>query len=256
MYIDTRGSGADLVLIHGWAMHGGIFAPLLPWLEAHFRLHLVDLPGHGRSAASAEPVEPRACAALIASRVPAAAIWAGWSFGGLVSLQAALTLPAPPRGIVQIAASPCFVANADWPHGVAADVFVQFGDGLRRDYRGTIERFIALETLGSAHAHAELRELKAHVFERGEPAPAALQQGLHALQTSDLRANLPGLRVPSLWIAGRRDRLVPAGALRWAAQNSRDADCVEFASGHAPFLGHAPELAAAIAAFAARLPAP
>ena len=49
MHIEIHGDGPDLVLIHGWAMHGGIFAPLLDALAARFRVHLVDLPGHGCS---------------------------------------------------------------------------------------------------------------------------------------------------------------------------------------------------------------
>ena len=254
MHIDVHGSGPDLVLIHGWAMHGGIFAPLLPLLGAHFRVHVVDLPGHGYSA-SAEPIEPLRCAALIAERTPRA-LWVGWSFGGLVSLQAALTLPAQVRGIVEIAASPKFVSARDWPHGVPADVFAQFGAGLLNDYRGTIERFIALETLGSADGKDELRSLKAQVFERGEPALAVLETGLDVLQALDLRAGLSRLTMPSLWIAGRRDRLVPASALRWSAAQSPHARCIEIASGHAPFLSHAAEVADAIIRFAAQdLPA-
>ena len=53
MKILVRGSGPPLVMLHGWAMHGGIFAPLAARLERHFQLHLVDLPGHGRSGDSA-----------------------------------------------------------------------------------------------------------------------------------------------------------------------------------------------------------
>src|SRR5262249_23702615 len=141
MHIETRGSGPDLALIHGWAMHGGIFAPLLPRLAEHFRVHVVDLPGHGYSAASAEPIGPARCAAQLLELVPPA-IWAGWSFGGLVALRAALAAPESVRGIVEIAASPFFVSAPDWPHGVPADVFIQFGRGLLADYRGTIERFL------------------------------------------------------------------------------------------------------------------
>ena len=254
MYIETRGSGPDLVLIHGWAMHGGIFAPLTPLLAERFRVHVVDLPGHGRAAESAESIDPARCAAQLAARLPPA-LWAGWSFGGLVALQAALQAPASVRGIVEIAASPRFVSAPDWPHGVPADVFIQFGCGLLQDYRGTIERFLALETLGSAQAQQELRELKAHVFERGDPSLHVLEDGLDILQTTDVRGALAQLPVPGLWIAGRRDRLVPAAAMRWASQQGARGEYLEIASGHAPFLSHAREVAGAIIAFAERIAA-
>ncbi|HZP66734.1 MAG TPA: pimeloyl-[acyl-carrier protein] methyl ester esterase, partial [Rudaea sp.] len=138
--------------------------------------------------------------------------------------------------------------------GVARETFTQFGEGLRRDYRGTIERFLALEALGSAHAQSELRELKAHVFDRGEPSLAALETGLTELDTVDLRARLPELAVPSLWIAGRRDRLVPPAGPRWAASACPYGSYLEFASGHAPFIAHADAMARAIVEFIGGLP--
>jgi pimeloyl-[acyl-carrier protein] methyl ester esterase len=76
-----------------------------------------------------------------------------------------------------------------------------------------------------------------------------LCDGLTILDRTDLRVQLPRLSVPSLWIAGRRDRLVPHGAIAWAAQQATRARYLEFSGGHAPFLGHAAEIAAAIAAF-------
>jgi pimeloyl-[acyl-carrier protein] methyl ester esterase len=79
----------------------------------------------------------------------------------------------------------------------------------------------------------------------------ALNEGLHTLDTTDLRARLSELTMPSLWIAGRRDRLVPAAAMRWAAEHSPQGRFVEFPSGHAPFIGHAPEVATVIVDFAA-----
>jgi pimeloyl-[acyl-carrier protein] methyl ester esterase len=252
VHIDSFGSGTDLILIHGWAMHGGIFAPLTPLLAEHFRVHVVDLPGHGYASESDESIDPARCAASIAAQLPPA-IWVGWSFGGLVSLQAALEHPQRLRGIVEIATSPKFVTGPDWAHGVPAEIFIEFGAGLLADYRRTIERFLALETLGSAQGRDELRSLKAHVFERGDPALTVLEQGLDLLQSTDLRGRLPALSVPNLWIAGRRDRLVPPGATRWAAQHSARGEFVEIASGHAPFLSHAQEVADAIIAFADRV---
>lgn len=252
MRIETQGAGADLVMIHGWAMHAGIFAGLARALAPHFRLHLVDLPGHGYSRDDAGSLDPADCARRIAEQTPRA-IWLGWSLGGLVAMRAALDEAASVRGLVLISSSPRFVTGDDWTCGVAPSVFAEFGAGLAHDYRGTIERFLALETLGADHARAELRALKADVFAHGEPAMAALTEGLRVLDATDLRADIARIRVPSLWIAGRRDRLVSADAMQWAAAQT-GGRYIECNSGHAPFLGHADALAASIAAFARELP--
>ncbi|HEX5122480.1 MAG TPA: pimeloyl-ACP methyl ester esterase BioH [Rhodanobacteraceae bacterium] len=251
MHVETQGAGPDLVMIHGWAMHAGIFAGFARALAPHFRLHLVDLPGHGYSRADAGSLDPAECAGRIAEQVPRA-IWLGWSLGGLVAMRAALDAPSSVRGLVLISSSPRFVVGNDWTHGVAPSVFAEFGAGLADDYRGTIERFLALETLGAEHARSELRALKADVFAHGEPAMSALTDGLRVLDATDLRADMSRIRVPSLWIAGRRDRLVDPDAMKWAAERS-GGRYVECNSGHAPFLGHAEVLAETIEQFAAEL---
>ncbi len=196
-------------------------------------------------------VDAREWSRRIAAAVPARALWVGWSMGGLVALHRALDAPETVRGLVEIAESPRLVAAPDWPHGVAADVLAEFGAGLQRNYRRAIERFLALELIGSANAQSMLRDLKAHVFERGEPPMRVLVDGLRVLETTDLRARIRELRMPSLWIAGRRDRLISAAAMRWSAQQATDGSYIEIDSGHAPFLSHAQEVADAIVAFAA-----
>ena len=251
LHVESRGDGPALVMLHGWAMHSGVFAPLTRALSARFRLLLVDLPGHGANRDDPHPFELGDAARRIAAATPPA-IWLGWSLGGLVALRAALDAPAHVRGLVLIASSPRFVAGDGWPCGIVPSVIAEFASGLAQDYRTTIERFLALEAMGSDHARRELRDLKACVFDRGEPAPSALSQGLAVLETTDLRAELARLTVPSLWIAGRRDRLVDPAAMRWAATQSRGR-FIECDSGHAPFLAHAPALADAIADFAGAL---
>lgn len=255
MFIETRGAGRpgrpSLLLIHGWAMHGGLFAPLVDRLAERYTLHLVDLPGHGHSRDAATPLEPAAVAAELLDRVPDA-VWLGWSLGGLFALRAALDHPARVRGLVMVASSPCFVAKADWPHGVGGTLFGDFGNALRDDFRGTLDGFLALEALGSAHAQDELRALRQQAFARGEPTADALIDGLALLDRFDLRDELPRLTVPSLWISGRRDRLVPARAMPAAAALAPHARSVVIDNaGHAPFLGAADEVAREIDTFAA-----
>ncbi|HJU38200.1 MAG TPA: pimeloyl-[acyl-carrier protein] methyl ester esterase, partial [Tahibacter sp.] len=110
------------------------------------------------------------------------------------------------------------------------------------------------EALGSDHAKAELRTLKAHVFERGEPSLAVLCDGLDVLDRTDLRARLPELAMPSAWIAGRRDRLIPAAAMQWAA-HAAHGRYVETPAGHAPFIAHAGLVADALVALDTESPA-
>lgn len=253
LHIQTLGQGPDVVLLHGWAMHGGVFAPLVEALRGDHTLHLVDLPGHGHSRASALPLALAPVADALAARLPRA-LWLGWSLGGLFALQAASAHPGRVRGLSMLAASPRFVRADDWPHGMAAQVFRDFAQGLGADYRGTLERFVALEAFGSDAARDEMRTLREALFARGEPAPRALADGLDLLERSDLRAVLPDLAMPSLWLGGRRDRLVDPRALQAAGALAPRARVEVLAhAGHAPFLTHAEEVAAALRAFEATL---
>lgn len=253
MHIDVIGQGPALVLLHGWALHGGVFAPLVERLSPHFQLHLVDLPGHGFSRQDPTPLALPDVVADVAAATPPA-VWLGWSLGGLFALHAAATLPQV-RALAMIAATPRFVRGSDWPEAVEREVFAQFGQDLEHDYRGTLERFLALDTLGSAHARAELRSLRQTLTARGEPAAGALQQGLQLLERTDLRRALPQLTRPSLWIGGQRDRLVPAAGMQAAAARAPRAQTLTIAGGgHAPFLGHADQVAEALQRFVASVP--
>ena len=48
LYWHTCGEGKrDLVLLHGWGLNAEVWQSIIPRLSAHYRLHLVDLPGYG-----------------------------------------------------------------------------------------------------------------------------------------------------------------------------------------------------------------
>jgi len=246
LHIEQAGHGpVPLVLLHGWAMHGGVLEPLVDALLAQCTMYVVDLPGHGHSRQSTLPLEPHACAEAIAAATPPA-IWLGWSLGGTMALTAALDLPAHVRGLAMLCATPKFARDADWPYGADASLVRQLATDLETDYHGTLERFLALEAMGSADPRAELRHLRQLAFARGEPDLRVLQEGIRILETSDLRSALPSLRQPNAWISGRRDRLVPAQAMAWSAAQSHG-DHTDIAhAGHAPFFGHTEALVQAL----------
>lgn len=249
LHVDISGHGPPLVLLHGWAMHGGIFAPLVEALREHRTLYVVDLPGHGHSRACGLPLTLDACADAVLDTVPTAP-WCGWSLGGLIALHAATQHPQRVPALAMICASPKFVVREDWPHGMAREVFTGFAAGLRSDWRATIDRFIALEAYGSDHMREELKLLRDAVLERGAPSQRVLAEGLQVLEHTDLRDGLPTLAMPSLWLAGRRDRLVNPHAMQAAAACTPNARFVQIEhAGHAPFLTHAGAVAQALMLF-------
>jgi pimeloyl-[acyl-carrier protein] methyl ester esterase len=255
LWTESQGTGPELVLLHGWGLHGGIWDELAPALIDAHRAIRPDLPGHGRSppvSASAGPALARWAEAVLAA-APARADWLGWSLGGLIALWAAAHHPERVRRLVLLASTPRFVRGPDWPDAVDPQVFDDFAAALGQAYRPTLLRFVALQTRAGGHARDDQRQLRARLFERGEPDPAALAEGLTILRGSDLRAQLSRVTQPALVITGGRDTLIPAGASRRLARALPAGRLLELAdAGHAPFLSHGAELAARIRAFLSR----
>jgi len=243
LYTQITGHGPDLVLLHGWGLHGGVWDTFVPLLEDAFRVTRIDLPGHGYSAWSGER-DLDAMAAAVLAAAPAPAFWAGWSLGGMVALRAALLEPALVTALVCIASSPCFVRKPDWQSAMLPQLLDSFADELEQDYARTLNRFLALQVRGSANAGAVLRQLRATLLARGQPQPEGLRAGLDVLRNADLRAAAGRLRCPALLLMGERDTLVPLAAGRATAALLSGARLALIeAAGHAPFIT-APEAVA------------
>ena len=98
--------GPELVLLHGWGMHGAIFEALVAELVPFCRLHLFDLPGHGHSHDSTLPLDADHVVEAVRRVVPRAH-WFGWSLGGLIALKAALDAPEAVLSLNLCGASAC-----------------------------------------------------------------------------------------------------------------------------------------------------
>jgi len=240
LHVEIRGAGPDVVLLHGWALHGGMWGPWIEQLGRRARLHFIDLPGHGRSPWPEGAATLRDLARAVSPHVPSGAAVLGWSLGGMVALELARARPADLAALVLIATTPCFLAREDWPAGMNPAVLDGFAAGLAGDYRRTISNFLALQTWGDEHATQALRSLRANLGAHGEPDPYALAAGLGILREADLRADLATIAIPTLVIAGEHDRITPVAAGRELASRLSSARFIEIAkAGHAPFLSHA-----------------
>jgi pimeloyl-[acyl-carrier protein] methyl ester esterase len=252
LHVESSGTGPPLVLLHGWAMHSGLWGLLPSRLAAHFRVHAVDLPGHGHSRAVAPYTLDAVVSAVAEAVVPAhdALTVVGWSLGGTVALRWAQVAPGRVARLVLVAATPCFVARAGWPQAMAADTLARFGDELAVSYRLTLQRFLSLQIGRDAEGRATLAMLRRHLFARGDPAPSVLAAALALLGEIDLRAEIPAITQPALVIAGGRDTLVPPAAGAWLAAALPNARLAPIeGAGHVPFLSHPAHFGEACAAF-------
>lgn len=244
LHIEEQGAGRPLVLLHGWGLHSGVWDEVAAELARRYRVLRVDLPGHGRSA----PLPGDYTLAQLADTVRAAlrprlqeeaAVWVGWSLGGLVALQTTLTAPELAAALVLVACTPRFTATRNWPHAIAGEVLRGFAAELKHDYRATLLRFLALQARGGEHARDDVRRLRERLFACGGPDPAALRVGLAILEDTDLRERMHELALPTALIGGERDTLVPSGALYAIADVlPRSTLAIVAGAGHAPFVSH------------------
>jgi len=248
LHVERIGRGADLVLLHGWGLHGGVWRSLVPRLEARFRLHLVDLPGHGHSRDVAFG-DLDALADAVAEVMPESALVCGWSLGGLVAMRLATRQPRLASRLALVSATPCFAQRPDWPHAMARETLEQFAAGLHAEPARTIRTFVNLNALGGPHARESVRALAAMLAERGTPSEASLQAGLALLHDADLRDEVPRIDRPACVVHGGRDALTPVGAGRWLAGALPFARFHEIPeAAHLPFVSHPEAVALALEA--------
>ncbi|HEY4466984.1 MAG TPA: pimeloyl-ACP methyl ester esterase BioH [Klebsiella sp.] len=234
----TTGEGnRHLVLLHGWGLNAQVWDYIVPQLASHFALHLVDLPGYGRSSGfGAMSLEEMAQQVLV--KAPERAIWLGWSLGGLVASQVALTHPERVQALVTVASSPYFSAHDSWP-GIKPDVLSGFQQQLSEDFQRTVERFLALQTMGTESARQDARALKSTVLSLPMPSSEVLNGGLEILKTADLRQPLTALAMPFLRMYGRLDGLVPRKIVPVLDALWPDSESIVFdKAAHAPFISH------------------
>nr|WP_318383380.1 pimeloyl-ACP methyl ester esterase BioH [uncultured Enterobacter sp.] len=244
----TEGEGnCHLVLLHGWGLNAQVWDCISAELTSHFTLHRVDLPGFGRSRGFGA-LTLNEMTDIVLAHAPRSAIWLGWSLGGLVASQAALTAPHRVSALVTVASSPCFSEREGWP-GIKPDVLSGFQRQLSDDFQRTVERFLALQTLGTDTARQDARALKSAVLSLPMPSETVLNGGLEILKTADLREPLAALNLPFLRLYGRLDGLVPRKIVPlldalWPASES----VILPKAAHAPFISHPDDFCQALVA--------
>lgn len=246
VHIEIYGQGQPLLMVHGWAMHSGVWRDFAQRLAQHYQVICVDLPGHGRSEV-VEPFTLETIGNVLLQAIPVERFsLLGWSLGATVALAMAERAPARIKNLIVLAGNPHFVQAHDWP-GVKPETLDGFVEMLQADVAQTLMRFLALQVNGLAHGKQLLQVLKQAVQECPPPEVGVLRAGLDILKSSDLRAFMMSNSLPIKMILGDRDMLIPLACAERIQQINPHVEVqVLESAGHAPFLSHAEALIGAI----------
>ncbi|RLQ22174.1 malonyl-[acyl-carrier protein] O-methyltransferase BioC [Seongchinamella sediminis] len=239
----TDAARAELVLLHGWGANRNIWRPLLPALRPWANITLLDLPGLAPGLEQAD-LELEDLLLAIENRVPAAAVYLGWSLGGQLAMALAARRPGQAGAVITLCSSPRFTAADSWP-GMPAASLARFSSLVADKPVTGLRRFDSLQVAGAARPRQLLRALQALRAGRSE---GPLASGLQWLAELDQRHDWPALALPQLHLLAADDQLLAAGidhALGdlLAANAAAEVDTVAAASHLAPL-----EQGAAIAA--------
>jgi len=239
---EIYGTGEVIILLHGWAMHTGIWRDFAQLLAKNYQVICLDLPAHGRSAHIDKFELEDISIALLQEfpKTPCAVL--GWSLGVTIALDLINRFPARVKGLVLMAGNPCFVNQPDWA-GMQLSVLHKFAQNLILDCQNTLLRFLSLQVLGAQNYKTLVKGLKTAVQEVATPTTEILEQGLILLETADLRDALIHLKCPVIAILGARDTLIPVAiGEQMQVLQPKMAVHVLKKSGHIPFLSHQDEV--------------
>jgi pimeloyl-ACP methyl ester carboxylesterase len=202
----ARGTGAPLVLIHGFGADLNGWRPMVARLSGARPILALDLPGHGNSklvgAASFETLVDAIEAALVEERVAAAHL-VGHSLGGAVASALVERRSVAARSLMLVA-----------PAGLGPDINGAFIAGfLRARSEASLAPWMRLltteeESLGSAIVKTTLRQrADLGVGEAQEEIAAALFPD--GAQAFSVRDRLMRIAVPAKVVFGLDDQIIP-----------------------------------------------
>jgi pimeloyl-ACP methyl ester carboxylesterase len=198
MSYTRRGSGPPVVLLHGWCLSGRLWAYEEELLGESFDVVVPDLPGFGRSDGLDAPFDLDRYAASVGALLEELdlrdAVLVGFAFGALVAMAVAAADDSRAGGLVLI--------------GVPAGsrfAYSKMPRAMRRDWPLFAARS-ATAICGQPQSDATLAWL-GRMFE-ATPLPVAIEvNGL--LGSTEPSALAPSVRVPSLFVHGAEDTVVP-----------------------------------------------
>jgi 2-succinyl-6-hydroxy-2,4-cyclohexadiene-1-carboxylate synthase len=241
LHAETTGTGARLVLAHGFTQTGRVWGPMADDLARDHEVVSVDLPGHGGSSAVRADLDT---GARLLVEVGGSGIYLGYSMGARFCLHAALSFPDRVRSLILISGTAGIEDDSLRRDRVAADEALateldpRLETGPGPDDQERLDSFL-LRWL-DLPLFAGIPEDAVGLDQRRANTTAGLASSLRLAGTGTQRPlwdQLPGLSMPVLVITGERDA-------KFTALGARLADTIGENAVHAvvPGVGHTAHL--------------
>lgn len=244
-----EGAGAPILLVHGWAAHGGFFQDLSARLAETHRVLAPTLRGHPGSDQGAAPCTIETLAddiAHFAAALDLKGVTAlGWSMGAMTLWAAAPKLGARLSALIVEDMAPRLINDDTWGEGLAggygkADVAATLSE-IEADWPAYVSRF-APRMFAPAARDAKPDLIAWATREMSKADPTAMASFWGSMAEQDFRAALARIAQPMLVIHGGESQVYPDGATAFIAQHAPKAQRVIIeGAGHVPHL-EAPEL--------------
>lgn len=192
---------ATLVLLHDYGLDGTLWDQVIPLIQSPVRILIPDLPGHGHNAPlrGTRPMRDMVydVADALFSAKSKAAVVVGVGIGGMIAQGLAAEVPSSFRALVLIGTGAKLETEARW---------------LAR-----------AETLATSDPQTRARALLDAATLAPTPAlrrsaeashPQTLRHICEAVAHTDLRMSTARLRLPTLGLVGRDDRITPPDLMR------------------------------------------
>jgi len=217
IYYEDQGSGQPIVLVHGWPLSDRMWEYQVPVLvEAGYRVITYDRRGFGRSSRPYLGYDYTSMTEdlhdLIEKLDLTDIILAGFSMGGgeLAEYAATYGTSRISKLIFISSIAPYLLKTDDNPDGAPEVVFHEMEENVKKDRAGFLkafgEGFVNYEDNKDRISQGQLD----YNFQIAiDASPKATLDCINSFGRTDLRKELEGIQVPTLFIHGDADNIVP-----------------------------------------------
>ncbi|WP_213523454.1 alpha/beta hydrolase [Nonlabens sp.] len=252
IYYEDQGSGQPIVLVHGWPLSGSMWEYQVPVLvEAGYRVITYDRRGFGRSSRPYSGYDYTSMTEdlhdLIEKLDITDIILVGFSMGGgeLARYAATYGTSKISKLIFISSIAPYLLKTDDNPDGAPEVVFHEMEENIKKDRAGFLktfgEGFVNYEDNKDLISQGQLD----YNFQIAiDASPKGTLECINSFGRTDLRGDLEGIEIPTLFIHGDADHIVPlAPSSQQGHQLVKDSQLKIIKGGpHGLYLTHKKEL--------------